>query len=165
VLNPGDGAFYGPKIDVVVRDALKRGKNTQDFNPSRLCFGCSASPLLLLLSPEHQCATIQLDFQLPSRFGLEFVNDSNELGRPVIIHRAILGSLERMLAMLMEHTGTDFPSRPFRFLQENSIAFSSAETRTVGFHSNLHQTGSLSFWEVIPPVSVWPAHLPSQDLF
>jgi threonyl-tRNA synthetase len=77
-LNPGDGAFYGPKIDIRVTDALKR---------------------------QHQCATIQLDFQLPIRFNLSYQNDQAKEERPVIIHRAILGSVERFAAILIEHTG------------------------------------------------------------
>uniref|UniRef100_A0A674KEQ6 threonine--tRNA ligase n=1 Tax=Terrapene triunguis TaxID=2587831 RepID=A0A674KEQ6_9SAUR len=70
-LNPGDGAFYGPKIDIKIKDAIGR---------------------------YHQCATIQLDFQLPIRFNLTYK-------RPVIIHRAILGSVERMIAILAENYG------------------------------------------------------------
>lgn len=81
-LNPGDGAFYGPKIDIHIRDAMKR---------------------------THQCATIQLDFQLPIRFGLEFLNTQDQAEKPVIIHRAILGSVERMMAILIEHTGGKWP--------------------------------------------------------
>ena len=79
-LNPGDGAFYGPKIDVTIRDALKRS---------------------------FQCATIQLDFQLPERFNLRYRsaddNENAEKPRPVMIHRTILGSLERFIAILTEH--------------------------------------------------------------
>jgi len=81
-LNAADGAFYGPKIDIQVTDALKR---------------------------KHQCATIQLDFQLPRRFGLQFKNSAGEFEAPVIIHRAILGSVERMFAILLEHTGGKWP--------------------------------------------------------
>ncbi|WLF80940.1 threonyl-tRNA synthetase [Lodderomyces elongisporus] len=82
-LNPGDGAFYGPKIDIMISDALKRW---------------------------FQCATIQLDFQLPSRFELEYRTDSNNaLERPVMIHRAILGSVERMTAILTEHYKGKWP--------------------------------------------------------
>lgn len=79
-LNPEDGAFYGPKIDIKISDALRRW---------------------------FQCATIQLDFQMPSRFELEYKADTNEkentMARPVMIHRAILGSVERMTAILTEH--------------------------------------------------------------
>ena len=77
-LNPGDGAFYGPKIDITLQDALKRS---------------------------HQCATIQLDFQLPLRFNLAFVDEKGEKQHPVMIHRAILGSVERMIAVLTENFG------------------------------------------------------------
>lgn len=77
-LNPGDGAFYGPKIDIHVLDALKRS---------------------------FQCATIQLDFQLPIRFDLKYRNQNDEDERPVIIHRAIFGSIERFMALYIEHIG------------------------------------------------------------
>ena len=81
-LNPGDGAFYGPKIDITVFDALKR---------------------------RFQCATVQLDFQLPIRFNLSYVTENNEPARPIIIHRAILGSVERMFAILTEHFAGKWP--------------------------------------------------------
>ena len=81
-LNPGDGAFYGPKIDITVFDALKR---------------------------RYQCATVQLDFQLPIRFNLSYVTENNEPARPVIIHRAVLGSVERMFAILTEHYAGKWP--------------------------------------------------------
>uniref|UniRef100_A0AAQ5YVW9 threonine--tRNA ligase n=1 Tax=Amphiprion ocellaris TaxID=80972 RepID=A0AAQ5YVW9_AMPOC len=81
-LNPGDGAFYGPKIDVQIRDALGR---------------------------QHQCATIQLDFQLPIRFQLQYVGSDGVLHRPVMIHRAVLGSVERMIAILAENYGGRWP--------------------------------------------------------
>lgn len=77
--NPGDGAFYGPKIDISITDA--DGK-------------------------EHQTATIQLDFQLPQRFGLEYDITAEEKGTPVLIHRAVFGSLERFMALMIEkHRG------------------------------------------------------------
>jgi threonyl-tRNA synthetase len=78
----GDGAFYGPKIDFKVADAIKR---------------------------YHQLATIQLDFQLPQRFDLSYVDKNGDKQRPVIIHRAILGSLERFFALLLEHVAGAFP--------------------------------------------------------
>ncbi len=85
-INPGDGAFYGPKIDIKVMDAMDR---------------------------VHQCATIQLDFQLPIRFNLQYTTASKEEGkqfaRPVMIHRAMLGSVERMFAVLCEHFGGKWP--------------------------------------------------------
>ncbi|PWA23794.1 hypothetical protein CCH79_00010816 [Gambusia affinis] len=81
-LNPGDGAFYGPKIDIQIKDAIGR---------------------------QHQCATIQLDFQLPIRFNLQYVGRDGKLHRPVMIHRAVLGSLERMIAILAENFGGKWP--------------------------------------------------------
>ncbi|CAH1795948.1 unnamed protein product [Owenia fusiformis] len=81
-LNPGDGAFYGPKIDITIMDALKRA---------------------------HQCATIQLDFTLPIRFNLNYVGKEQDELRPVIIHRAVLGSVERMIAILTESCGGKWP--------------------------------------------------------
>lgn len=81
-LNEGDGAFYGPKIDVQISDAIGR---------------------------YHQLGTIQLDFNLPERFNLNFTNQKGEMERPVVIHRALLGSLERFLGVFIEHTGGAFP--------------------------------------------------------
>jgi len=81
-LNPGDGAFYGPKIDFHIKDALGR---------------------------TWQCATIQLDFQMPERFELEYVGPDNKMHMPVMIHRAILGSLERFIGILIEHYTGAFP--------------------------------------------------------
>jgi len=81
-VNPGDGAFYGPKIDFLFRDALRR---------------------------EWQLTTIQLDYALPERFDLTYVSAQGKEERPVMIHRALLGSLERFLAILIEHTGGAFP--------------------------------------------------------
>jgi threonyl-tRNA synthetase len=77
-LNEGDGAFYGPKIDITINDALRR---------------------------PHQCATIQLDFQLPIRFNLSYNSEDGVKKRPVIIHRAILGSIERFMAIITENFG------------------------------------------------------------
>jgi len=81
-VKPGDGAFYGPKIDFDVHDALDRA---------------------------WQLATIQLDFQMPERFDLGFVDSDGESKRPVMIHRAILGSLERFFGVMLEHFGGDLP--------------------------------------------------------
>ncbi|XP_036859189.1 threonine--tRNA ligase, mitochondrial isoform X4 [Manis javanica] len=81
-LNPGDGAFYGPKIDVHLQDALGR---------------------------PHQCGTIQLDFQLPLRFNLQYKRQAGTPERPVLIHRAVLGSVERMLGVLAESCGGKWP--------------------------------------------------------
>ncbi|WP_053368076.1 threonine--tRNA ligase [Bacillus sp. FJAT-27245] len=81
-LNEGDGAFYGPKIDFHIKDALKRS---------------------------HQCATIQLDFQMPEKFDLAYINEKNEKVRPVVIHRAIFGSIDRFFGILVEHFAGAFP--------------------------------------------------------
>jgi threonyl-tRNA synthetase len=81
-INEGDGAFYGPKIDFHIRDVLKRS---------------------------HQCATVQLDFQMPEKFDLTYIGEDNEKHRPVVIHRAILGSLDRFLGVLVEHYAGNFP--------------------------------------------------------
>jgi threonyl-tRNA synthetase len=82
-LNHGDGAFYGPKIDFKLKDALGR---------------------------IWQGATIQLDFNLPERFKLEYTNDQNETSQPVMIHRAIFGSMERISMVLIEHFAGAFPT-------------------------------------------------------
>ncbi|RME80743.1 MAG: threonine--tRNA ligase, partial [Planctomycetota bacterium] len=81
-VSPGEGAFYGPKIDFMVEDSLKR---------------------------KHQCATVQLDFQLPRNFELYFTNAQNRPEIPVVIHRAIYGSFERFIGVLIEHFGGHFP--------------------------------------------------------
>ena len=81
-IKEGDGAFYGPKIDIDVADALNRF---------------------------HQLGTIQLDFQLPDRFDLKFTNKEGIEERPVVIHRALLGSLERFFGVYLEHVGGVFP--------------------------------------------------------
>ncbi|MBI3332886.1 MAG: threonine--tRNA ligase [Candidatus Omnitrophica bacterium] len=81
-VSAGAGAFYGPKIDIHVKDSLGR---------------------------YWQCATAQLDFVLPERFGLTYVEENGQEARPVMIHRAILGSLERFLGTLIEHYGGAFP--------------------------------------------------------
>ena len=81
-LNEGDGAFYGPKIDFDVVDAIGR---------------------------KWQCATIQLDFQMPERFDLKYVGADNAEHRPVVIHRAIFGSFERFIALLIEHFAGAWP--------------------------------------------------------
>lgn len=81
-LNEGDGAFYGPKIDITIRDST--GK-------------------------PHQCATIQLDFQLPIRFDLKYVKPDSSFGRPIIVHRAIFGSIERFIAILCENFAGHWP--------------------------------------------------------
>ncbi len=81
-INEGDGAFYGPKIDIDVTDAIGR---------------------------KWQCATLQLDYQTPERFDLTYVGADNTTHRPVVVHRAIFGSFERFLAMLIEHFAGAWP--------------------------------------------------------
>ncbi|MDR1989846.1 MAG: threonine--tRNA ligase, partial [Acidobacteriaceae bacterium] len=81
-LNEGDGAFYGPKIDFTIMDAIGR---------------------------TWQCGTIQLDYQMPARFGLKYVGADNTEHQPVVIHRAIFGSFERFIAILIEHFAGAFP--------------------------------------------------------
>jgi len=82
-LDEGGGAFYGPKIDVKIRDAIGR---------------------------EWQCSTIQLDFNLPERFDMEYVAEDGERRRPIMIHRALLGSIERFFGILIEHYEGRFPA-------------------------------------------------------
>lgn len=81
-INKGDGAFYGPKIDLHIKDSLKR---------------------------EWQCATIQLDMQMPKRFDLTYTDKDNKEKTPLVIHRAILGSVERFIGVLLEHTNGNLP--------------------------------------------------------
>ncbi len=81
-LDPGEGVFYGPKIDIKIKDSLGRS---------------------------WQCTTVQVDFNLPDRFDLEFINEEQKKTRPILVHRALLGSLERFIGVLIEHYGADFP--------------------------------------------------------
>lgn len=81
-INEGDGAFYGPKIDFHIRDAIGRS---------------------------WQCGTIQLDFQMPQRFDLEYVGSDGEKHRPIVVHRVAYGALERFMAILIEHFAGKFP--------------------------------------------------------
>ncbi|WP_422486991.1 threonine--tRNA ligase [Gudongella sp. DL1XJH-153] len=81
-INEGDGAFYGPKIDFHLEDAIGR---------------------------TWQCGTIQLDFQMPERFDLTYIDQDNEKKRPVMVHRTILGSMERFMGILIEHFAGKFP--------------------------------------------------------
>ncbi|MGQ9902809.1 MAG: threonine--tRNA ligase [Anaerolineae bacterium] len=81
-IDEGGGAFYGPKIDLKIRDAIGR---------------------------EWQCSTIQFDFNLSQRFDLSFINEKGERERPYMIHRALLGSMERFMGVLIEHYGGAFP--------------------------------------------------------
>lgn len=81
-INEGDGAFYGPKIDFHILDALKRS---------------------------WQCGTIQLDFQMPEKFDLTYIGEDNQKHRPVVIHRAVYGSIDRFIGILTEHYSGAFP--------------------------------------------------------
>ena len=81
-IDEGGGAFYGPKIDIKITDALKR---------------------------KWQCGTVQVDFNLPSRFELGYIDENNEKKQPVMLHRAILGSFERFIGILIEHTAGELP--------------------------------------------------------
>jgi threonyl-tRNA synthetase len=82
-LNPGEGAFYGPKLEFVLRDAIGR---------------------------DWQCGTLQVDFVLPERLGAEYVGEDGGVHRPVMLHRAILGSMERFLGILIENHAGKFPT-------------------------------------------------------
>ncbi|EFI33340.1 threonyl-tRNA synthetase [Desulfonatronospira thiodismutans ASO3-1] len=82
-INPGDGAFYGPKIDIKLKDALDR---------------------------KWQCATVQCDFTLPERFDLTYTGEDGRKYRPVMLHRVVLGAIERFLGVLIEHYGGAFPT-------------------------------------------------------
>ncbi|MFD1739744.1 threonine--tRNA ligase [Bacillus salitolerans] len=81
-VNPGDGAFYGPKIDFHILDSLNRS---------------------------WQCGTVQLDFQMPEKFDCSYIGEDNKPKRPIMIHRAIYGSIERFMAILIEHYAGEFP--------------------------------------------------------
>jgi threonyl-tRNA synthetase len=81
-INKGDGAFYGPKIDIKLKDALGR---------------------------QWQCSTVQCDFALPERFDLTFINDQGKQERPIMLHRALFGSVERFFGTLIEHYAGNFP--------------------------------------------------------
>lgn len=82
VINEGDGAFYGPKLDFQLKDSIGR---------------------------TWQCGTIQLDFQLPQRFGAQYIGSDGEAHRPVMIHRVVFGSMERFIGILIEHYAGKFP--------------------------------------------------------
>ncbi|WP_338749352.1 threonine--tRNA ligase [Bacillus sp. FJAT-52991] len=100
-INEGDGAFYGPKIDIHIKDALKRS---------------------------HQCATIQLDFQMPEKFDLTYIDEQNNKVRPVVIHRAVFGSIDRFLGILIEHFGGVFP-----------LWLAPVQVKVIGVSNNVHK--------------------------
>ncbi|KAL6080572.1 Threonine--tRNA ligase 2, cytoplasmic [Balamuthia mandrillaris] len=127
---PGEGAFYGPKIDVQVSDSLGR---------------------------RHQCATIQLDFNLPHRFGLSYATKQGSLERPVLIHRAIFGSIERMIGILTEHVAGKWPFWlnprqvlvvPIRSDSEKQVEYARRVWRRLqreGYHVDLEDSERTSF--------------------
>ena len=82
ILNPGEGAFYGPKLEFVLRDAIGR---------------------------DWQCGTLQVDLNLPERFDISYINEQGERERPVMLHRALFGSLERFTGILIEQYSGLFP--------------------------------------------------------
>ncbi|MBN1498424.1 MAG: threonine--tRNA ligase [Spirochaetes bacterium] len=81
-IDPGEGVFYGPKIDIKIKDAIGR---------------------------EWQCSTIQVDFNLPERFDVNYIGSDGQKHRPIMIHRALMGSMERFIGILIEHYGGKFP--------------------------------------------------------
>ena len=105
-INEGDGAFYGPKIDIHVKDALGRS---------------------------WQCGTIQLDMALPERFDLEYTDSDGESKRPIMIHRALYGSIERFFAILIEHFAGRFPL----WLNPRQVRFIPVADRHVAFAEQL----------------------------
>jgi len=106
-IDEGGGAFYGPKIDVKITDALGR---------------------------KWQCATIQVDFNLPERFDVEYVAQDNSRQRPVMIHRAILGSFERFIAILIEHYAGEFPF----FIAPTQVIFVPIGEKNIDYAHTLH---------------------------
>ena len=83
VVNEGDGAFYGPKLDFHIKDSMSR---------------------------TWQCGTIQLDFQLPQRFDIDYIGADGEKHRPIMLHRVVFGSIERFIGILLEHYAGKFPA-------------------------------------------------------
>jgi threonyl-tRNA synthetase len=120
-VRPGEGAFYGPKIDFIVRDALRR---------------------------EHQLGTIQLDYNLPERFDLRYIDAADHECRPVMIHRAMLGSLERFIGLLIEHTAGAFPF----WLAPEQIRVLSITERTVPYARRVLEQLQDAQWRVAADV-------------
>ena len=107
-INEGDGAFYGPKLDIMFVDALKR---------------------------DWQLGTLQADFNLPEAFDLSFVNEDNTNERPVMLHRAVLGSLERFFGVYLEHTGGRLPL----WMMPTQIKILNVSEKHMGFCEKLSQ--------------------------
>ena len=108
---PGEGAFYGPKVDFIVSDALRR---------------------------EHQLGTVQLDYNLPERFDLRYIDSEDRECRPVMIHRAMLGSLERFLGILIEHCAGAFPF----WLAPEQVRILSVTERVAGYAETVRRAAS-----------------------
>lgn len=102
----GEAAFYGPKIDFIIKDAIKR---------------------------EWQLGTVQLDYNLPNRFNLSFINENNEKETPVMIHRAPLGSIERLTAILIEHTSGKLPL----WLAPDQLIILPISEKTIDYSNNI----------------------------
>lgn len=116
-LDPGGGAFYGPKIDIKIKDALGRS---------------------------WQCSTVQVDFNNPERFELSYIGEDGKAHRPIMIHRALMGSIERFFGILIEHYGGAFPTwlAPVQAVvmnitdhQRDYIAAAVAQLRAAGFRA------------------------------
>lgn len=107
-LNIGDGAFYGPKIDIHILDRFNRS---------------------------HQCATIQLDFIMPSNFKLEYITPDNNTRTPVMIHRAIYGSLERFFALLIENYAGTYPM----WLSPNQVVVIPVNSQHIDYANSIHK--------------------------
>jgi len=107
-INEGDGAFYGPKIDIKLKDAIGR---------------------------EWQCGTIQCDFALPERFDLHYVDETGAHARPIMLHRALLGSIERFIGTLIEHYAGNFPL----WLAPNQVAVIPIKTEHEAFAGELKE--------------------------
>ena len=108
LVNQGSGAFYGPKIDIHIRDSQGRS---------------------------HQCGTIQLDSQLPKRFCLKYIDDKGDYKEPVIIHRAIYGSFERFIGILIEHYQGKMPF----WLSPSQIIILPVSEKINGYAENIQQ--------------------------
>jgi len=107
-INKGDGAFYGPKIDIHIKDSLNR---------------------------DWQCATIQMDMQMPERFGVKYIGKDNKEHTPIVIHRAIFGSLERFIGILLEHVSGSLPVW-LSPIQARILSFTERNTKAVEKLSN-----------------------------
>ena len=114
VINEGDGAFYGPKIDVVLLDCLGR---------------------------EWQCSTIQVDFTLPERFDLGYIGQDGERHRPVMVHRAIMGSLERFIGVLIEQFAGALPVWLAPEQARLLTVTDAAESEALAMRDNLRKLG------------------------